>query len=157
MVLARLATALGAPSLGAARLEEAHRPETAYSIVPFQLPRVAEGLLGELEPPREPVPVAAKDASAEPEVSTERPARLLPSPTPLETEVDGQGRPTHLQLWGKRRRVTRVSGPERLAGEWWGASRYRRDYYRVSCEGVGAVWLFKDADDGRYYLQGLFD
>jgi protein ImuB len=58
---------------------------------------------------------------------------------------------------GKRRRAMAVAGPERIWGEWWSGAPYRRDYYRVHFEGVGPVWVYRDATDGRFYLQGLFD
>ena len=38
-----------------------------------------------------------------------------------------------------------------------GGGGYGRDYYRVHLEGVGLAWVFRDARDGRFYLQGLFD
>ena len=150
VVMARLTTTLGAPSVGAAELQDSHRPEMAYGIRPFRPPRSATGLLGELAPSAERVNTALEE-------STRRPTRLLPSPAPLDAEVDEGGRPMFVRIWGQRRKVMRMAGPERLAGAWWGNDRYRRDYYRVQCEGVGAIWLFRDADDGRYYLQGLFD
>jgi len=56
-----------------------------------------------------------------------------------------------------RRRATAVAGPERLCGDWWESEAYRRDYYRVHFEGLGPVWIFRDAEDGRFYLQGMFD
>jgi protein ImuB len=150
VVLAKLTTALGAPNLGSAELRDSHQPEAAYQLAPFHPPSAAPGLLGEL-------PEQQENAAALPSELRERPVRLLPSPSPLDAEVDGQGRPLYVRLWGQRRRVLGVAGPERLSGEWWGSQRFRRDYFRVRCEGVGAVWLFRDADDGRYYLQGLFD
>ena len=33
----------------------------------------------------------------------------------------------------------------------------RRDYYRVLFEGLGPVWVYREAKDGRYYLHGMFD
>jgi protein ImuB len=150
VVMARLTTTLGVPSVGAAELRDAHRPESAYGIRPFRPPPSASGLLGELSQQREAIPDAPEEASS-------RPTRMLPAPARLDAEVDEGGRPMFVRLWGQRRRVVQVAGPERLAGSWWGTERYRRDYYRVHCEGVGAVWLFRDADDGQYYLQGLFD
>ena len=61
------------------------------------------------------------------------------------------------RLLGKRRKATAVAGPERLCGDWWNESPYGRDYYRVHFEGLGPVWVFRDARDGRFYLQGMFD
>ena len=50
-----------------------------------------------------------------------------------------------------------LTGPERLCGEWWAPEPYSRDYYRLHLEGLGPLWVFRDASDGRFYLQGFFD
>jgi protein ImuB len=61
------------------------------------------------------------------------------------------------RLLGKRRLAIDISGPERLQGDWWSNHAYARDYYRVVFDGLGPVWLFRDARDGRFYLHGMFD
>ena len=91
------------------------------------------------------------------EAMRERPARLLEQPATLDAEVAESGELLAAWLLGKRRRVMSLAGPERLSGEWWAADPYSRDYYRVHFEGLGPAWVFRDAKDGRFYLQGLFD
>ncbi|MBS1149724.1 MAG: polymerase IV-like protein ImuB [Myxococcaceae bacterium] len=87
----------------------------------------------------------------------ERPARLLREPAPLPAELTPEGALLSLSLLGRKRRVTALFGPERLAGEWWTEQPYARDYYRVVLEGVGPLWIFRDGRDGRFYAQGVFD
>ena len=87
----------------------------------------------------------------------ERPSRLVSRPTPLDAELGPDGALLSARLQGARRRVVALTGPERLSGEWWAPEPYSRDYYRLHLEGLGPVWVFRDARDGRFYLQGFFD
>ena len=150
VVLSRLATTLGEESLFSASLEAVHRPEQAYAAREFLPPASALGMAGELlreTEAEEPVREALK----------ERPSRLLEHPATLDAEVAESGELLSAWLLGKRRRVMAMAGPERLGGEWWAQDPYSRDYYRVHFEGLGPAWVFRDARDGRFYLQGLFD
>ena len=92
-----------------------------------------------------------------PEVLRERPSRVLTKPTTIDVEMTAAGELLAARLGGRRRRVTALVGPERMSGDWWDARPYSRDYYRVHFEGLGPAWVFRDAKDGRFYLQGLFD
>ncbi len=84
-----------------------------------------------------------------------RPTRLLDPPLPAVALGDG-GRLTALRVDGAVRAVQAVSGPERLAGEWWGHP-FDRDYWRLRLEGLGEAWVYRDGRDGRLWLHGLFD
>lgn len=149
VVLSRLATALGEEALFSASLEDTHRPERAWAMRPFRPPEARRGLEGELLAAQAQSPVAA--------VLNERPSRLLSQPASLEAELSASGELLAARVLGKRRRVTAMVGPERLSGEWWDDSPYSRDYYRVHFEGLGPAWVYRDARNGRFYLQGLFD
>jgi protein ImuB len=68
---------------------------------------------------------------------------------------------------GRRRRILKAEGPERIAEEWWrdvrqvpDAARVR-DYYSVEDEAGERFWLYRDGlfgegRDPRWYLHGLF-
>jgi protein ImuB len=150
VVLSRLATTLGEESLFSASLEAVHRPEQAYAARAFHPPDSAQGMAGELLREAE-VEVPVQEALKE------RPSRLLEQPATLDAEVTESGELLAAWLLGKRRRVMSMAGPERLGGEWWAQDPFSRDYYRVHFEGLGPAWVFRDARDGRFYLQGLFD
>lgn len=150
VVLSRLVTALGEDSLFMAALEDTHRPEEAYSERTFRPPPARRGMEGELLQ-------AVESAEPVPEVLRERPSRMLSSPTPIEVELTAAGALVAARLGGRRRRVVALLGPERLSGDWWDERPYSRDYYRVHFEGLGQAWVFRDARDGRFFLQGLFD
>lgn len=150
VVLSRLASTLGEASLFAAGLESVHRPEAAHGTRAFRPPEARRGLSAELLEP------GARRASV-PAASCERPSRLLAEPACLDAEVAESGRLLSARLGGRRHRVTALTGPERLGGEWWSETPFQRDYYRVHFEGLGPAWVFRDGRDGRFYLQGLFD
>lgn len=151
VVLSRLATTLGEEALFAAELESLHRPESAYAARAFH-PPVREGGIA-AESGRE-----AAEASPEEDAAwVERPSRLFAKAASLQAEVGAAGEIVSARLLGRRRKATAVAGPERLLGEWWADSPYCRDYYRVHFEGIGPVWIYRDARDGRFYLQGMFD
>jgi protein ImuB len=150
VVLSRLATALGEESLFMAALEDSHRPEAGYSPRAFRPPPVSRGLEGELLQ-------AVEAPEAVPEVLRERPSRMLSSPTSIDVEMTASGELLAARFGGRRRRVVALMGPERLSGDWWDERPYSRDYYRVHFEGLGQAWVFRDARDSRFYLQGLFD
>jgi protein ImuB len=145
-----LATALGEDALFMAALEDTHRPEDAYETKTFRPPPMRRGLEGELLQ-------SVEAAEPVPEVMRERPSRMLGTPATIDVEMTASVELLAARLGGRRRRVMALVGPERLSGDWWDARPYNRDYYRVHFEGLGPAWVFWDARDGRFYLQGLFD
>jgi len=151
VVLSRLATALGEEAVFSPILEDEHRPESAYAATAFHPPERPTGLFAEQDGQARPAAQAVAPHLAE------RPTRLLPQPASLEVELDGQGVPASARIQGRLRRVVSLAGPERLGGAWWEKTPFRRDYYRVFFEGLGPVWLYRDGQDGRFYLQGFFD
>jgi protein ImuB len=96
-----------------------------------------------------------------------RPARLLPTPEPIETlALLPDHPPVHFTWRGVRRRVARADGPERVFGEWWrgdAEARTVRDYFQVETEAGERFWLFREGDgedaatgSQRWFLQGVF-
>ena len=67
---------------------------------------------------------------------------------------------------GKRRRIVRADGPERIFGEWWLRPREMqavRDYFVVEDEHGDRLWVFRagdgvDAGTGshKWFLHGIF-
>jgi protein ImuB len=153
VVLSRLTTTLGEGALFAAEALGRHRPEAAYVPRPFRPPpRDGSFLAGTGVAVLE-----AREPSAVGSEWVERPSRVFTQAAPLEAEVSPEGELLAARLLGKRRKATAVAGPERLCGDWWSADPYQRDYFRVHFEGLGPVWLYRDARDGRFFLQGMFD
>ncbi len=142
VALSRLAARLGERSLFAAESADRHRPEAAYRETPFRHGRADRS-------------AGSGSGDGSPEPPPGRPTRLLEPPSPLVALGEG-GRLTALRVDGTLRAVVSLSGPERLAGEWWNEP-FDRDYYRVRLEGLGEAWIYRDGRDGRLWLHGLFD
>jgi protein ImuB len=96
-----------------------------------------------------------------------RPTRLLSRPEPVETMALLPDQPPVFFSWrGKRRRVKRADGPERIFGEWWldDAEWFAvRDYFCVEDEEGRRFWLFRNGDGAdeatgsmRWFLHGFF-
>jgi len=92
-----------------------------------------------------------------------RPARLLAHPEPVEVTALLPDYPPAFFIWeGRRHRVRRADGPERILGEWWreaGEIALVRDYFQVEDEEGARFWLFRQAGSGglaRWYLHGFF-
>ncbi len=151
VVLSRLSSVLGEDALFAAELEPVHRPEAAYAAKSFRPPEAKKGILAEAEG------CQVRSTPQADEVLTQRPSRVLERPASLKVELDLEGDLRSARLLGKHRKVLAVSGPERVCGEWWAEAPYNRDYYRVFFDGFGPAWIFRDARDGQFYLQGMFD
>jgi protein ImuB len=95
-----------------------------------------------------------------------RPARLLSPPEPVEGVVALlPDQPPRRFTWrGRRYRVARADGPERLYGEWWrrrGEAAAVRDYFQVEDEEGARFWLFRKGDgvdprtgDLSWWMQG---
>jgi protein ImuB len=96
-----------------------------------------------------------------------RPARLLPTPEPIETLALLPDCPPAMFTWrGVKHRINRADGPERVFGEWWkrdAESKAVRDYFQVEdCSGE-RFWIYRsgDGEDGatgshRWFLHGIF-
>jgi protein ImuB len=96
-----------------------------------------------------------------------RPSRLLNPPERVETVALLPDHPPAFFTWrGRRRKIARADGPERIFGEWWKSqaeTRAVRDYFQVEDDGGERFWLYR-AGDGEdqatgshdWYLHGIF-
>jgi protein ImuB len=144
----RLAARLGAAHVVRPRRQAEYQPESAWRSVPLVGP--APGAAARTEPRR---------VLAEPGASGfERPLELLSPPEPLEAiAVAGAGPPGAIQTPHRRRTVRRTWGPERIETGWWRGPLVRRDYWRIEIDSGQWWWVFRDLDDGRWYLHGVFE
>ncbi len=88
----------------------------------------------------------------------QRPLRFYDPPHPIRVfAVAPDGPPVrfrHQQDWHQ---VRRAWGPERIETGWWRGRSIRRDYYRVESTSGHRFWLFRQLEDGCWFLQGLFE
>ncbi|WP_082366376.1 Y-family DNA polymerase [Rhizobium acidisoli] len=96
-----------------------------------------------------------------------RPSRLLPHPEAIEVIALLPDHPPVSFTWrGKRRRVKRADGPERIFGEWWQRSSEWvavRDYFVVEDDAGERFWIFRSGDgvdtetgSHAWFLHGVF-
>ncbi|MGE0256562.1 MAG: DNA polymerase Y family protein [Alphaproteobacteria bacterium] len=126
----RLAARLGGDAVFGLAAQASHLPERAQRAVSAGAPAPAVAMLP---------PAAAQ----------RRPPRLLARPEPVEAVAPVPDDPPLLFRWrGRRHRIARAEGPERLAPEWWRdpaaePDTATRDYYRVENEDGDRFWLFR--------------
>jgi protein ImuB len=88
----------------------------------------------------------------------DRPLRLLTRPAELQVfAVAPDGPPVHFRYGGRQHKVSRHWGPERIETGWWRNRGVRRDYYRVETTDGRRFWLFRQLQDGHWFLHGSFD
>jgi protein ImuB len=96
-----------------------------------------------------------------------RPPRLLSHPEPIEVMALLPDQPPVVVTWkGKRRKIVRADGPERIFGEWWMRPRELqavRDYFVVEDDQGERLWIYR-AGDGldtatgshHWFVHGVF-
>lgn len=105
---------------------------------------------------------APTEAAAVPAPTVSRPCltlQLLPEPRPI--EVRTAPRRDHLlpvrYYDGCRwRALATAAGPDRVSGGQWEAS-YAREYFRCITDEGRLVWVFRDAREGSWYMQGSWE
>jgi protein ImuB len=111
--------------------------------------------------------VATAPAGASWTLHWPRPVRLLTQPDPIEVIALLPDHPPVSITWrGKRRRVRRADGPERIFGEWWTRSSEFdavRDYFVIEDDGGERFWIFRSGDgvdlatgSHKWYMHGIF-
>ena len=96
-----------------------------------------------------------------------RPVRLFARPDPIEAIALLPDHPPASITWrGKRHRVKRADGPERVFGEWWKRDSELeavRDYFVVENEIGERYWIFRSGDgidpetgSQKWFMHGIF-
>lgn len=109
----------------------------------------------------------APETGADWAVKWPRPSRLFAHPERIEVTALLPDQPPAVFTWrGKRRRVKRADGPERIFGEWWRRPKEMqavRDYFVVEDEHGERYWVYRagdgvDLDTGSHlwFIHGVF-
>ena len=93
-----------------------------------------------------------------------RPIRLLGAPQKLAVVALLPDHPPAQFVWQKRtHKVTRASGPERIAPQWWhaAAGTKTRDYFRLQDEDGARFWVYREGlpergEEPGWFLHGFF-
>ena len=146
--LARLAVLCGADRVGTPAVVDTHRPGVAAT-TPF-VPPESDGLPAQPGGPGSPRDTVARGEPARLVVRAFRP------PRPIEVFAD-RGRPDFVRGAGLGGRVVGAAGPWRLAGEWWSAAAYARDYYDLELSDGGVYRCYRDGASERWFVDGIYD
>ncbi|MBU6375939.1 MAG: hypothetical protein KGQ59_08095 [Bdellovibrionales bacterium] len=144
-LLSRLSEKIGRKSTFQAKPVKRHLPEKSWTTDPPQFSPI------ETDPQLEIFPA--------------RPTRLLSQSIPLE-HLEGWLRwPDTQEHLGRKKRVLRWIGPERICEGWWEQpspeQEPQRDYFRVICSGGVQIWGYFETHSTQqnavFFLQGYFD
>jgi hypothetical protein len=86
--------------------------------------------------------------------------RVLRPPRPIRVYGAGRDAPAYVSLQtrdGEGGRVLHTAGPWRLFGEWWGESRFARDYWDVELSDGGIYRLYHDLANDSWWADGIYD
>jgi protein ImuB len=90
-----------------------------------------------------------------------RPLCLLSQPRPIKVIVapseSRDGRPISFTDNGAVHRLAHVRGPERITGQWWLGRLKIRDYFDALDTAGQRYWLFRVAQNGLWFLHGIFE
>lgn len=157
--LARLTAICGSGRVGQPAVVSSHRPE-ALAVVPFDpttpqrhprpstTPRPATIISSPLLP--------SSSSSAALNGSCRLALRAIRPPRPVEV-FDTRGEPDFVRGDGFGGRVVALAGPWRLAGEWWTAAGFARDYYDVSLSDGGVYRVYRDRRTSIWFVEGEYD
>lgn len=153
VLIDRIANRLGYEAVVRAKLIEDYEPEMAFRYV-----SVAQGeALADAEDKQNAPKNASEHGSKLPFIQP-RPLQLVRRPIPIRVmSLVPDGPPTWFYYRSREHKLTGAVGPERLETAWWRGRDVRRDYYRVTSETGEQFWIFREMNDGRWYLHGVFD
>jgi protein ImuB len=90
----------------------------------------------------------------------ERPSILFAEPHPIHAlALMPDYPPTWLKWRSKAYKVLNGIGPERIAPEWWGRDNQlctTRDYFRVQIVSGTWLWVFRDLEQSKWFIHGLW-
>lgn len=171
-LLERLVARLGDRAVARPQLVESHLPERAWTGASASEFRVqsSEFKKGRSEVRGQRSGLAKESSSLNSELQTltsrlPRPLHLLPTPVEVRVMAEPSGgddrnsRPRQLTRGRQVHRLTHVTGPERIAGEWWRGHLKTRDYYDVEDESGRRFWLFRvvTGEAARWFVHGEFE
>jgi len=134
-LLTRLEASLGEGAVYSASLRSTWCPEQSWDSEPFNMDELKSA------------------ARTQCEDEEERPIFLFGEPF----ELYGELKPGETLRWSEGCGVVdTIWGPERLRATWW-SQPLVRDYYVVEMKDGARLWIYRDHENTRSYLHGLFD
>lgn len=134
LTLARLDSLVGEGRTGAAEPMDTHRPDA------FRMKRF----------------VAAQPREVREQGAVTLALRRFRPPRPARVE-ERDGRPHLILAQGVRGRVTELSGPWRISGDWWSPDAYAREEFDVALADGGLYRIYRDLARGGWFVAGTYD
>ncbi len=163
MTVARIESLCGQGTIGAPGLQDTHQPDAAR-METFRLEH-EKARAQDYEALSHSGTSQARDASwsEAPSLSPRATIALRALRPPRAVRVRAGNQPEHigplhepgLSIAGGV--VRQCAGPWRLFGEWWGESRFARDYYDVELSDEGLYRLYHNLEDSSWYIDGIYD
>ncbi|MEZ6123048.1 MAG: hypothetical protein R3C49_07720 [Planctomycetaceae bacterium] len=154
MVLNRLSSRLGKQAVLLAEFSDSQLPEQRLQLSPVMHDQ-HQGSSDETER-RLDLLVATDDCPDTAASDFNVPLRLLNIPEKLtlpQTDV-----PAGRLAWRETSsEISAVIGPQRMQTNWWDDTSVARDYFRVRTEAGSEFWIFRNLNDGLWYLHGTFE
>jgi protein ImuB len=85
-----------------------------------------------------------------------RPLRLFCPAPPLQVVAVAPDGPPIRVYWRQWLPVVQFWGPERIETGWWRGRAVRRDYYRIETSIGSRFWIYRQREDGQWFLHGEF-
>jgi len=138
-LLDTLITTLGRDQLLTPSFNESFIPEEALSLIP--LARSGKNAPLSTRIPR-----------------TDRPSLLLNKPQSIRAMATlPDGPPFWLRWRDNKYEITKAVGPERISPEWWKEKNVEpRDYFKVQIPSGTWLWIFRELESSRWFLQGIW-
>jgi protein ImuB len=96
-----------------------------------------------------------------PAVLKSRPLYLLPEPEEIQCVTYPRDAddaiPRTFTYHGKQFIITHACGPEKISGIWWEGRNKTREYFDVEETNGRRYWLFRVAENRRWFLHGFFE
>jgi len=87
----------------------------------------------------------------------DRPTMLLRAPAPASVMAATPDGPVLGVRWrDEHAGVTACVGPERIAPEWWRRPGPTRDYFKVRLRTGQWLWIYREAETGRWFVHGVW-
>lgn len=156
-----LSSRLGRKQVLQARTRREAQPELAFNLSPMTGLRIdgtQQDTVKKLS-----TRLAKKKVDPNSDDPLRRPSHLFEQPVEIEVGFEDPeslrfaAPPDRFKYQGKMHAVLEARGPERLESGWWRGPSSRRDYYRVQSHSGSWWWLFRDLNNGKWHLHGVFD
>ena len=148
ITIARIESLCGPGQVGAPRVHDTHQPDAA-ALAEF---RIAHERRPGAPDSYDPEPLSPRGVMALRAVRPPRGVGVRGGEPPVYVSLVADA-----PLDSEGGRVRNAAGPWRLFGEWWGETRFARDYWDVELSDGGVYRLYHNLPDDSWFVDGIYD